>query len=84
MLYNFLDPSNFGLSNDVSKTPVMPLPDDALEGPPIDVLSDALPLTLPPLKRSTHVNFSKPPDRLTLFTNLNSVVIPSTYKQEME
>ena len=72
-LYNFLDPSNSDLSNDTHDMPIMQLSDHGPEGPLTDVPSDTPSPTLPSLKRSTRVNFGKPPNRFTLFTNLNAV-----------
>ena len=83
-LYNFLDPSNYDLANDTHDMPVMQLPDYEHEDPLTDVPSDTPSPTLPSLKISTRVNFGKPPNRLTVFTNLNYVQIPTIYKQAME
>lgn len=62
----------------------MPFPYHEFEGPPIAVPTNAPAPTLPPLKRSIHTNFGKPPDCLTLYTNISSINIPKTYKQAME
>ena len=61
-LYNFLDPSNSYLSTNIYDMPVMQLPYHGPEGPLTDVPSDTPSPTLPYLKRSTRVNFGKPPN----------------------